>query len=160
MFRALAALLPLAALGLAFSNDTKGQGMTDQKRGIRNNNPGNLVITDIPWNGKVPNAQNTDGRYEQFTDPVWGIRAMILDVVGDINQDGLNTLEKLISVYAPEHENDTAAYIAHLSQKLGIATDAPITQQHYRPLVEAIILHENGEQPYSDAQIAEAFELA
>lgn len=160
MWRTLAALVPIAALGLAFTNDAKGQGMTNEKRGIRNNNPGNLVLTDIPWKGKVPNDQNTDGVYEQFTNPVWGIRAMYLDVTGDIERKGLDTLDKLINVYAPPHENDTASYIAHLSQKLGLPSDAPITQEYYRTLVEAIILHENGVQPYSPSQIGEAIELA
>lgn len=36
--------------------------LTDHPRGIRNNNPANLIKTSIPWNGKL--ANNTDGRFE------------------------------------------------------------------------------------------------
>jgi len=154
------ALLPLAAgAALLLANKSKGSGMS-APRGIRNNNPGNLIITGIEWNGKVPVEQNTDGVYEQFHAPVWGIRAMYIDITGDIERKGQNTLRTLISAYAPEHENDTEAYIKHLSQRLGLAPEQPIKPGHYRPLLESIILHENGVQPYSASLIDEAIEKA
>lgn len=34
-----------------------------ESRGIRNNNPGNLVKSDVPWNGKLPGG---DKRFESF----------------------------------------------------------------------------------------------
>lgn len=46
-------------------------------RGLRNNNPGNLILTSIGWDGKIPNAQNTDGTFEQFTSANYGIRANV-----------------------------------------------------------------------------------
>jgi hypothetical protein len=127
-----------------------------EPRGIRNNNPGNLVLTTIAWKGKVPNAQNTDKHFEQFTAPLWGIRAMFMDVRGDIEKDGLNTLRKLIAVYAPAHENNTQAYIDFVSKKLGIGADSKIMPSHYFELLKAIIQIENGKQPYTDALIIEA----
>ena len=41
--------------------------------GIRHNNPGNLVKTDVPWEGKV---SNPTGRFEKFDTPHNGIRAL------------------------------------------------------------------------------------
>lgn len=123
------------------------------KRGIRNNNPGNLVITSIPWRGKVPASKNTDGKFEQFTNPVDGIRAMFMDLRGDIEKDGLNTIRKLITEYAPKFENNTAAYIASVSAQLGLGADSKIQPLHYFDLVKAIIKHENGLNPYSDSTI-------
>ena len=35
-------------------------GRKELTRGIRNNNPGNLVLTNIAWQGKIPNSQNTE----------------------------------------------------------------------------------------------------
>lgn len=127
-----------------------------EPRGIRNNNPGNLVLTTIAWKGKVPNEKNTDKYFEQFTSPLWGIRAMYMDVKGDIEKDGLNTLRKLISVYAPEHENNTQAYIDFISKKLNLGADSKILPVHYFELLKSIIQMENGKQPYSDALIREA----
>lgn len=127
-----------------------------ESRGIRNNNPGNLVLTEIAWKGKVPNAKNTDGKFEQFTQPLWGIRAMFIDVRGDIEKDGLNTIRKLITEYAPKFENNTAAYIQSVVNQVGIGPDTRILPAHYLNLLKAIIKHENGKQPYSDALIIEA----
>lgn len=127
-----------------------------EKRGIRNNNPGNLVITNIDWKGKVPVSKNTDGKFEQFTQPLWGIRAMFMDIRGDIEKDGLNTIRKLITAYAPKIENNTAAYIQAVVNRVGIGADARIMPAHYLSLLKAIIHHENGKQPYSDALIIEA----
>lgn len=129
-------------------------------RGIRNNNPGNLVITSIPWNGKIPVSKNTDGSYEQFSSALMGIRAMFIDMRGDIEKDGNNTIRKLITEYAPPHENNTAAYIAAVSQKLGLHADAAIQKSHYHALIKAVIQHENGQQPYADSLISEAMSLA
>lgn len=52
-------------------------------RGIANNNPLNLALSDIAWNGKVPNAQNTDfgkPRLEQFYELPFGIRANLKNI--------------------------------------------------------------------------------
>ena len=32
--------------------------LSNAPRGIRNNNPGNLIFTNIKWNGKLPKEQN------------------------------------------------------------------------------------------------------
>lgn len=130
-------------------------------RGIRNNNPGNLIIDDRwNWKGKLPRAENTDGKFEQFEHPIWGIRAMFIDLRGDIEKDGLNTIEKLISSYAPAWENNTAAYVASVAQQTGLPPGALLLPEFYLPLIKAIIRHENGIQPYSDSLIAEAMALA
>jgi len=153
----------LIALGVAVLLAGVGTGgvvVYQRVRGLRNNNPGNLVITKIKWDGKVPNEQNTDGKFEQFYKPVMGIRAMIIDVRGDIEKDGLNTIAKLIREYAPENENNTAAYIASVSKQVGIDKDSMLRRDNYFALVKAIIKHENGINPYSDDLIKEAFELS
>lgn len=137
-----------------------GKKVIDSKsRGIRNNNPGNLVKTKITWKGKVPHTQNTDDRFEQFISPEYGIRAMYIDIKGDIKK-GQNTVKKLITAYAPKHENNTAAYIAVVSKAIGKGEDTPLTTNDYFSLIKAIIKHENGEQPYSDDLIKKGIALA
>ena len=161
MYRAasLTAIAVFALLALSRGKRAEVIGIFD-RRGINNNNPGNLVKTAINWKGKVPHNENTDNRFEQFTRPEWGIRAMYIDIKGDIENDGSDTLEKLISEYAPRHENDTESYIDFVSKRIGLARTAPITPEYYEELVKAIIFKENGVQPYSDDLIQEAIALA
>lgn len=150
-------VLALVGVGI-LSNAAKGTsmeeamnlsylGMEDLPRGIRNNNPGNLVQTNIPWEGKVPHNQNDDPRFEQFYTFVDGLRAMIKDVMNDIEVDGLDNLEKLIYTYAPPHENDTESYIDSVAGRSGIErgeTLNPADRQQMFHLIEAMSWHENG----------------
>ncbi len=116
-----------------------------QPRGLRNNNPGNLRITSIPWVGKLSKAENTDGAFEQFRSLKWGLRAMILDVRSKISK-GLDTIEKLLSVYAPKLENDTANYARIVAQRSGLKTGQRLTatKEVLSRLVLAMIRVENG----------------
>lgn len=125
-------------------------------RGIRNNNPGNIRLTNIAWQGKVSPTLNTDGAFEQFVSPLFGIRAIARDLKTDFSQ-GLRTLADLIAEWAPPNENNTAAYIASVAKRTGIDPGAPINLDvELVPVVTAIIWHENGQQPYDDAVIREA----
>ncbi|MBT29833.1 MAG: structural protein [Thalassobius sp.] len=131
-------------------------------RGFRNNNPGNLVITSSDWKGKLPIAQNTDGHFEQFSQLFWGVRAMLIDIVGDIAQDGKDTLNKLIAEYAPSFENNTSAYIDYVSRKTGLKPGEKISldKKTLSKLIRAKIEVENGKQ-YADLYYKEAdFEKA
>ena len=119
-------------------------GRKDLKRGIRNNNPGNLVLTDLPWTGKIPKAQNTDKHFEQFTEVKFGIRAMLRDLTNDIDK-GKNTVRKLITEYAPPFENDTQKYIDVVSKAVGLTPDQTIKiidAKFYLVIARAIIKHE------------------
>lgn len=116
-------------------------------RGIRNNNPGNLVKTSIPWQGKVPHDQNSDSRFEQFSAFKWGTRAMIKDLHNDIKK-GPTTLRSLIHEYAPPFENHTNTYINWVAGETGLNPEAPLytDKDTTRKLVQAIARYENGAQ--------------
>ncbi|MBF4483244.1 hypothetical protein [Flavobacterium sp. CSZ] len=121
-------------------------GRKDLSRGVRNNNPGNLVLTNIAWQGKIPNTQNTDKHFEQFTEVKFGIRAMLRDLTNDIDK-GKNTVRKLITEYAPPSENNTQKYIDVISKAVGLAPDQTIKivdAKFYLVIARAIIKHENG----------------
>ncbi len=119
---------------------------TSNPRGIRNNNPGNLRITSIPWQGKIPASQNTDGAFEQFEAYKFGIRAMLKDLQNDYRQDGKRSLVALISVYAPSSENDTQAYINDVATWTGFSPNGtlPDTKATWKALVIAMARKENG----------------
>lgn len=135
-----------------------GVGVMKTSRGIRNNNPGNLRISENAWQGKVPVAQNTDGAFEQFISPEYGIRALFIDLRSKINR-GLNTIDKIMHVYAPTNENNTIAYITAIENMTGIGRNKTITVNEIPAIIPAIIKVENGSQPYTDAQLKKAYSM-
>ncbi|BDD02464.1 hypothetical protein [Persicobacter psychrovividus] len=124
--------------------------------GIRNNNPGNLISTNVAWKGKLPSS----GRFEVFKAPVWGVRALIKDLVNDI-QKGKNTVTQLIHEFAPPHENNTQAYINHVSKALNINKGTPIqaTKDNIRTLVFAIDKMENGNHYINASLFEQAYKI-
>jgi len=122
-------------------------------RGIRNNNPGNIRLTDIPWTGKVPNDLNTDGEFEQFWEVENGIRAMARNLRTQYQVKKKQTIEELISAWAPTTENDTGAYILSVERQTGVDAQAVYPPEKIADLVRAIIRHENGAMPYRDDTI-------
>ena len=137
-------------------------GRSELSRGLRNNNPGNLVKTNNKWIGKILNG--TDIRFEQFTHVKFGLRAMMIDVIGDIGK-GKNTLRKLITEYAPAFENDTKAYVNAVAKGVGISPDTVIKEVDFlfiHKLSRAIITHENGVKDGSlitDSDIFDAIDI-
>lgn len=128
-------------------------------RGIRNHNPGNLRHGPR-WIG-LEKVQ-LDREFAQFRAPEWGIRALAKLLLG-YRRRGITTLRELVARYAPATENNCAAYEDALCLALGVrGTEAvdwsdPLTM---RTLVAAIIRHENGRQPYTDAVLDEGLRRA
>lgn len=132
-------------------------------RGIRNNNPGNLIITKDAWQGLIPLSKNTDGKFQQFTTMEYGIRAMFKDLVNDINK-GKNTVRKLITEYAPPNENNTGQYIKDVCNSIGVTPDQKITSVNQKFLLmlgKAIIKKENAPDhtKVSDSQIIKGMKM-
>lgn len=119
--------------------------LSSAPRGIRNNNPGNLIFTNINWTGKLPKEQNKDRRFEMFIAPEYGIRAMIKDLKNDIEK-GKNTVPALMTEYAPRFENNTDAYIQMVCKDLKVSATAKLlpTKNTLRLLVHSISRVENG----------------
>lgn len=116
---------------------------TDLLPGLRNNNPGNIKYDGTSWQGAVGN----DGTFVIFADDTWGLRALAKDLTTKMTKDGLDTISKIISVYAPPGENNTAAYIAAVQEDTGFDSDQTLTadQGTLHSLIRAIANHENGD---------------
>jgi hypothetical protein len=98
---------------------------------LRNNNPGALM---------------PGGKLANYPDMQSGLQALDQNLAS-YGKQGVNTLSGVISKWAPPSENNTQAYIADVSQRLGIKPDQKIDLSN--PLVRqslstAIALHENG----------------
>ncbi len=125
-------------------------------RGIRNNNPGNIVKSGIAWQGKIVGP---DERFETFATPFYGIRALASLLITYDEKHGLNTVRGIINRWAPPIENNTSAYVSVVAAALGVHPDTIIYVRNLdtmRRLVVAIIQHENGQQPYPSGLIGAA----
>lgn len=138
-------------------------GQSGLPRGMRNNNPGNIRISNTAWQGKIPVANNTDRAFEQFSAFVWGIRAMIKNLQSYQRDRGLNNLSQIISTWAPAADNnDTTAYIAAVSLQTGISPTATLNlqdQNTMRKLVKAMSKVENGRDAVTDPQFNYAWSI-
>lgn len=129
-----------------------------QPRGIRNNNPGNLRHSTDQWLGEVP---GDDKAFKAFSDPFYGIRALAKLLLNYERKYGLRTISGIISRWAPDNENDTAAYIDAVAKACGVEPFQVLDVAAMLPsLVRAIIAHENGQQPYTDEQISQGIAMA
>ena len=133
--------------------------VVDGPRGIRNNNPGNIVRTGETWRGMSAD-QSADSRFVVFDDPVWGLRALAR-VLRKYNAAGLNTVQAIINRWAPPVENDTGAYVRSVAARLGVSPTQPLvlTDEIMAGLMSAITEHENGQNPYSPETFVQAIGL-
>lgn len=120
--------------------------------GIRNNNPGNLVWLPAgrAWRGQI----GRDGRFGVYDTAANGVRAIGQQLL-KYARGGVDTVQGLISLWAPAHENPTDAYVHNVAQALGVRpTDRIDVRAHLPDLATAIIRQENGRQPYPAADVA------
>ena len=129
---------------------------------IEANNPCNLVYVEAnKWQGLADPP--FVGRFCAFTSAVFGLRAACMNLIAYQDRHGADTIAKVIALWAPSSENDTTAYINDVCGRTGLDKDKQLNFHSYadlRPVVEAIVWHENGRQPYSPAQFDEALRLA
>lgn len=131
-------------------------------RGLRNNNPGNIDRNETKWQGMAAD-QSTDPRFVVFTAPQYGIRAMAKVLMTYQQRYGCDTIRKIINRWAPPSENNTGAYVASVAASCGVGPDDVIDVDSVAimlPLVKAIIVHENGENPYADSLVTEGLRMA
>jgi len=163
----LGALAVVVGLWL-FSRTSKGQQVVDTvtqyigdaltPRGIRNNNPGNIVRSSIQWQGSLPADQVQqvlgtayDTKFEQFAAPSYGVRA-IGHVLLSKQARGLTNVDAIIRDYSTTDQED---YIANVAQALNVDPQQDIDVGAVLPaFAAAIIQQENGQQPYELSDIA------
>lgn len=136
-----------------------------QARGIRNNNPGNIDFNPAnDWRGQIGIEEGVPKpRFAKFDTPENGIRALGKVIRTYQNKHGLKTIEQIIARWAPSTENNTKAYTNAVAKKVGVSPSADInvnTSAMLLPLVEAIIQHENGYNPYIKGEIVEGVKRA
>ena len=105
------------------------------------NNPGNIRNDGKSnWQGMTGNS--AVGDYVNFETPEHGVRALAIDLSSKMER-GLVTIEDILTVYAPNNENDTESYIKYVARKTGFKRDMPLAPHYIPDLVVAIINYEN-----------------
>jgi hypothetical protein len=84
----------------------------------RNNNPGNLKFA------KQKHAVDVDG-FAAFQFAHQGWQALVRQI--KLDQMRGDSLEKFVSEYAPDNENDTVRYIAHVCKSLHAQVNEPLS---------------------------------
>jgi hypothetical protein len=128
-------------------------------RGIRLQNPGNIRLNpNVHWMGQ--SEEQPDSSFVQFDKPEYGIRAMVR-IFRSYKRQGIDTIAGLLNRYAPPSENDTGAYISAVCKSCNKQASEVVDFNDIMPqLVNAIIWHEQGDNPYTPEQIATGIALA
>lgn len=138
-----ASLKQLAAAGLAAgmigSTPIASQGASRVQpssvqakapRGIRNNNPGNIEAGGSKWEG----ATGSDGRFLQFAEMEWGVRALMRTLMTYYKKYDIDTVRGIISRWAPPNENNTERYIRNVCAWTGFKPDQKLNLQNVKTL--------------------------
>lgn len=138
------------------------RSLTSQPIAVRNNNPGDITYDGTQWQGM--GNPNNDGTFIIFSDSLWGLRALALDLVNTIN-GGANTITLLITQYSPPSQNNTTQLIANMSSNCGIDANAVLGTDAATldTLMTGIIIQEIGQalqqQYYPDADIQKGISM-
>ncbi len=104
----------------------------------------------------------SDPQFVQFETMAYGYRAAFVLLRTYRQKYGCNTIRKIISRWAPANENNTEAYIRHVSQWTGIEADKMLAGQDanaWIQIVAAMSRVENGQEA-DKAPILEGWRLA
>lgn len=84
-------------------------------RGIRNNNPLNIIHSQSHWLGQ--STTQTDPNFVQFQSMEWGIRAAVR-ILKTYQRKGWKTIADIVSHWCPDHTAES--YIKNVSRLTGM----------------------------------------
>lgn len=87
-------------------------------RGLRNCNPGNIRQSHVRYKGEV--RPSRDPAFKQFETLAWGYRAIFVLLDTYRIRYGLDTVEGIISRWAPPTENRTREYVRFVARAAGV----------------------------------------
>lgn len=127
------------------STENKTEDKSNLPRGLRNNNPGNIKKSSEDWEG----ADGDDGTFVKFTSQEYGIRALAKILKNYQKLHNLNTIEEIITRWAPASDNNhTAKYIKYVADKSGYSKNEELNltdKEVLKKLIDPIIKFENGQ---------------
>ena len=128
-----------------------------KSRGLHNNNPLNIRHSEDVFQGEI---KGNDKSFKTFSSLPYGYRAAFVTLATYLSR-GWNTIEKIISIWAPAAENDTESYIAQVEKWSGVPRNRKLTAgdgPEYILIVAAMSFVENGQNADISA-VKEGFNL-
>lgn len=128
-------------------------------RGLRNNNPGNIETNRDKFQGEIIPSQ--DKRFKQFKSMAYGYRAMFVTLHTYLTKYKRDTIERIITAWAPSVENHTDIYIRNVEKWSGVPRNKVLNENDghdYKKIVAAMSRVENG-VPAIDAEVEAGFVL-
>lgn len=122
--------------------------------GYKGCNPLNIRATTDKWQGAI--GQNEKG-YLIFSSPVDGIRAAAKVLKNYDSKYGINTIEEIVSRFAPASENPTGEYIQNVVKATGYKAQEKLDLKNpevMQKLITAMIKQEIGGVAYSEETIS------
>lgn len=121
-----------------------------------------FAIAGFPKKPAVPVEERPQGQSE-----LAGVLASMQQQNAAMQQTMLQAVEKIATAVtakpegntAPPHENNTVAYINAVAAGIGKSADGLITVDDMPALMQAIVKHENGVQPYPVEDFKKAIDL-
>ena len=112
-------------------------------RGLRNNNPLNIRHNADVFQGEI---KGKDKSFKTFETMPYGYRAAFV-TLGTYLSRGWNTIEKIVTKWAPPSENNTENYIKSVEKWSGVPRNKELTAADgadYILIVAAMSFVENG----------------
>jgi hypothetical protein len=123
-------------------------------RGFRSGNGGNIEHSaGNKWQGLADppiERKPLDGsrpRFARFRAAVWGLRALLMLLIAYADRHGARTIAAIIARWAPGHENNVEAYVAHVSKLTGFGPLEELDLHDWDTglaVAKAIVRHELG----------------
>lgn len=142
------------------ANSGGGSVLVGEARGIRNNNPGNIVYSPLnAWQGQT----GSDGTFARFSSPQYGLRAMFKLMNTYINSNKLDTIDKIGSRWTATEQG---AWKANVARFAGIAMNAKLNYSDKASMLKianGIVVAENGSKYngyYSATVLGSAYDAA
>jgi hypothetical protein len=115
-----------------------------KSRGLRNNNPLNIRKNSEQFQGEI---KGKDKSFKTFSSMPYGYRAAFVTLATYLSREW-NTIEKIITKWAPPTENDTESYISSVERWSGVPRNKELTARdgsEYMLIVAAMSFVENGQ---------------
>lgn len=130
--------------------------------GIRLNNPGNILFSHFyEWKGEDGFAVENGFSYCRFSDAESGLRAIAVLLTHYYYFDECTDLMAIGNRWSGSPRNIMSAYVRGLCRLMSTPVYEPLVfPDVLEPLMHAIVLMENGEQPYTSEQFDAAIKAA
>lgn len=132
----------------------------ERSEALRYNNPGHLTKYSGVRRGLIENQPASD--LLAFRRPVDGIRALADRLIALQDVSGVLPLKDLLGQWAERRHADPE-FVDDVAKLAGLNLDGPADVTDYkvlRPVMDAIIRHENGRMPYTNAVMVKSLLLA